>query len=103
MVKAIKYFRIYILHSHIIAFVPNVVVKYILTQANPYGKRGKWIANLLEYDIEIKPTKLVKGKGLERLMAQSNIDCLDMNLIAEISEISDEEEELSPLKKGTSF
>ena len=41
LLKAIKYFRIYILHSHIVAFVPNTVVKYILTQADPDGKREK--------------------------------------------------------------
>ena len=69
LVKAIKDFRIYILHSHIIAFVPNVIVKDILTQADPDGKRRKWIANLLEYDVEIKPTQLVKGQGLAKLMA----------------------------------
>ena len=39
LVKAIKDFRIYILHSHIVAFVPNTVVKDILTQADPNGKR----------------------------------------------------------------
>jgi hypothetical protein len=33
------------------------------------GKRGKWIATILEYDIEIKPTKLIKGQGLAKLMA----------------------------------
>ena len=82
MVKAIKDFRIYILHSHIVAFVPNTVVKDILTQGDPDGKRGKWIAKLLEYDIEIKPTRLVKGQGLAKLMAQSKFDCLDTNLIA---------------------
>jgi hypothetical protein len=31
LVKAIKYFRVYILHSHTIAYVLNVVVKDILT------------------------------------------------------------------------
>ncbi|MBO1694910.1 RNase H-like domain-containing protein, partial [Bacteroides uniformis] len=41
LVKAFKDFRVYILHSHIIAFVPNAVVKDILTQ-DPDGKRGKW-------------------------------------------------------------
>ena len=97
LVKAIKDFKIYILHSHIVAFVPNIVVKDILTQDDPDGKRGKWIANLLEYDIEIKPTKLVKGQGLEKMMAQSNFDCLDMNLIAEIS---DEDEELIPIEEN---
>ncbi|MBO1695024.1 RNase H-like domain-containing protein, partial [Bacteroides uniformis] len=32
LVKAIKDFIIYIIHSHIIAYVPNVVIKDILTQ-----------------------------------------------------------------------
>ena len=31
LVKALKDFRVYILHSRIIAFVPNSFVKYILT------------------------------------------------------------------------
>ena len=61
LVKAIKYFRVYILYSHIIAYVLNATVKDILTQDSPNGRRGKWIATILEYDIEIKPTKLIKG------------------------------------------
>jgi len=60
LVKAIKDFKFYILYSHVIAYVPNVVVKDILTQEGIEDKRGKWIANILEYDIEIKPTKLIK-------------------------------------------
>ena len=84
LVKAIKDFKIYIMHSHVIAFVPNVVVKDILIQDYPDGKRGKWIDNLLEYDIEIRPTKSVKFQGLAKLMAHSNFDYLDINFIAEI-------------------
>jgi hypothetical protein len=72
LVKAIKDFEVYILHSHIIAYVPNVVVKDILTQDNPDGRGGKWIVVILEYDIEIKPTKLIKGQGLSKLMVESN-------------------------------
>ena len=80
LVKALKDFRVYILHSHVIAFVPNSVVKDILMQ-DPDGKRGKWIAVILEYDLEIKPTKLIKGQGLARLMAESNFEVLDINVI----------------------
>ena len=40
LVKALKDFRVYILHSHIIAFVPHTIVKYVLSQY-PDGKRGK--------------------------------------------------------------
>ena len=60
LVKALKDFQVYILHSHILAYVPNVVVKDVLVQTDLEGRRGKWIATLLEYDVEIKPTKLVK-------------------------------------------
>ena len=59
LVQALKDFRVYIFHSHVIAHIPMSVVKGILTQPNLEGRRGKWIAILLEYDLEIKPTKLV--------------------------------------------
>eukprot|EP00253_Pinus_taeda_P023972 PITA_23972 len=79
LVKAIKDFRIYILYSHVIAYVPNAIVKDILTQEGLEGKRGKWIANILEYDNEIKPTKLIKGEGLAKLMSKTNFQVLDIN------------------------
>ena len=55
----------------------NSVVKEILTQNGPDGKRGKWIATILEYDIEIKPTKL---------MAESNFHALDINFNVQIDD-----------------
>ena len=67
------------MHSHSTVFVPSAAIKDILTQAEPNGRRAKWIATLLEYDIEIKPTKLVKGQGLAKLMAQSNHEALWIN------------------------
>ena len=85
MVKALKDFRVYILHSHIIAFVPNIVGKDILSQ-DPDGKRGKWIVVILEYDLEIKPTKLIKGQGLAQLMVESNLQALDINMVDALDE-----------------
>jgi len=41
---------------------------------------------LLEYDVEIKPAKLIKGQGLAKLMAETNLHALDINLIAAMSE-----------------
>ena len=61
LVQALKDFRVCILHSNIIAHIPTSAVKDILTQPDPEGRRGKWIAIFLEYNIEMKPTKLVKG------------------------------------------
>jgi hypothetical protein len=68
LVKSLKDFRDYVLHSKVIAYVPTSVVKDILIQPDSEGKRGKWIAKIQEYDVEIKPTKLVKGQGLEKLL-----------------------------------
>ena len=78
-VKALKEFRIYILHSHSTVYVPSATIKDILTQAELDGRRARWISTLLEYDIEIKPTKLLKGQGLAKLMAQSNHEALGIN------------------------
>lgn len=90
LVKAIKDFRFYILYSHVMAYVLNAVVKEILTQEGIEGKRGKWIANILEYDIEIKPTKIIKGQGLAKLMTETNFQALDIN------ELDNEEEMVTP-------
>jgi hypothetical protein len=95
-VKAIKDFRVYIIHSHIIAYVPNVVVNNILIQDNPDGRRGKWISVILEYDIDIKPTNLIKGQGLAKLMVESNFHALDINFLAAVDE---QEEHVTPQVK----
>jgi hypothetical protein len=47
-------------------------VKEILIQPDIDGKRRKWIAKIVEFDLEMKPTKMVKGQGLARLLAESN-------------------------------
>lgn len=40
LLKALKSFGVYVLHSQIIAYVPNVVVNDVLTQSDSDGKRG---------------------------------------------------------------
>ena len=90
MVKALKDFQVYILHSHILAYVPTTPVKDVLVQTDPEGKRGKWIVALLEYDVEIKLTKLIKGQGLAKLMVELNLHTLDINLIAAMSKEDEE-------------
>jgi len=60
-VKALKSFRVYVLQSNIIAYVPSSSIKEILVQPYDEGKRGKWIVKIMEYDLSIDPTKLIKG------------------------------------------
>jgi len=44
----------------------------------------------LEYDIELKPTKLIKGQGLAKLMTETNFQALDIN------ELDNEHEMVTP-------
>ena len=76
LIKALKAFRIYILQSKVIAYVPSGSVKDVLVQPDIDGKRSKWVAKMIEFDIEIKPVKLVRGQGLARLLAEENCRAL---------------------------
>ena len=60
LVRSLKHFRVYIGYSRIIAYVPHSVVKDILAQQDCLGPRGRWVSKIQEYDLEIKPTKLIK-------------------------------------------
>ena len=86
----------YVLHSCIIAYVPSNVVKSILTQPDPEEKRAKWIVVLLEYEIEIKPTKLVKVQGLEKMMTNSNCESLQLNFLTSHSNQLDTRVQVMP-------
>jgi hypothetical protein len=56
-----------------VIFVPDITVKSILTQQDiGCNNRGAWIAKTQEYDIEIKPTKLVRGNTLHKAMAENS-------------------------------
>lgn len=56
----------------IIAYVPSTAIKDVLTQPDANGRRAKWIEKLIEFNIELKPTKLVRGQGLARSLAEEN-------------------------------
>jgi hypothetical protein len=51
LVKSLKSFRFYVLHSRVIDYVPSAIIKEILIQPDIDGKRSKWIAKLLEFDL----------------------------------------------------
>jgi len=61
-------------------------VKEILIQSDIDGRRSRWIAKIIEFDLEIKPTKLIKGQGLSRLLAKSNCKSLGVRFINKCSE-----------------
>jgi hypothetical protein len=51
LVKSLKSFRVYVLHSKVISYVPSSSVKEILIQPDIDGKCSKWITNILEFDL----------------------------------------------------
>eukprot|EP00253_Pinus_taeda_P027139 PITA_27139 len=79
LIKSLKAFIIYILHSKVVAYLPSSSVKDILIQMDIDGKRAKWISKFIGFNIEVKPTKLVKGQGLAKLMVEENCILLDIN------------------------
>jgi hypothetical protein len=46
---------------------------------NNDGRSGRWLAKIQEFDLEVKPTKLVKGQGLRKLLLESNFGALGIN------------------------
>jgi hypothetical protein len=83
MVKSLKAFRTYVLHSKIIAYMPSSFVKDILVQPDNNGRRGRWLAKIQKFNLEIKPTKIIKGQGLAKLLAESNLKVLGINQLQE--------------------
>lgn len=73
----------YVLQSQITTFVPTKTVKDILLHGDNEGKRGRWIGNIHEYELDINPTKLIKGQGLAKILCNSNFQSLGINLITE--------------------
>jgi hypothetical protein len=79
LVKTLKAFRVYVLQSSITTYVPSNSVKEILVQPDSEGKRGKLIVKLLEYDLHINPTKMIKGQGLSKLLLESSCKVLELH------------------------
>ena len=97
-----KAFRVYIFHSKIISYVPSAAIKDVLTQPDADGRRAKWNAKMIEFNIELKPTKMVRGQGLAKLLAEENFRSLDIYFLCIIAEIgqTNKEEEAVEIEKN---
>ena len=61
--KAVKHFRPYLLKSKTKIIVPYSSVRNLLVQKDLGEKRAPWMTTLQEYDLEIKPSTIIKVKG----------------------------------------
>jgi hypothetical protein len=78
-----------VLHSKIVACVPTSSIKDILVQPDSDRRRGRWLAKIQEFNLEVKPTKLVKGQGLAKLLAESNFRALGINHLQSYGDLPD--------------
>jgi hypothetical protein len=69
--KEIKHFRSYILKNHTKVIVPHPAVISLFIEQEMGERRGNWMAVVHEFDLDIKPTKIVKGQGLCKLAAEA--------------------------------
>ena len=67
--KAIKYFRPFLLKTHTKIIVPFPAGRKLLVPKDVGEKRTNWVTSLQEYDIEIKPTNIVRGQGFCKMLA----------------------------------
>jgi hypothetical protein len=59
------------LKSRTKVIIPYPVVRNLLVQKELGEKRAHWMTTLQEYDLEIKPTQIVKGQGICKLVVDS--------------------------------
>jgi hypothetical protein len=68
--QPLKQFRSYVEYNQIIAYVPYPIVMVVLAQQDCLGVIGKWVSKIQEYDLNIKPTKIIKGQGLAKMLTR---------------------------------
>ena len=75
--KGLKKFEHYVSHNRILVFTIHLDVRnYVIQRDLGEGKAG-WITKIMECDIEIKPTKLIKDRALcENIVEASHIIAL---------------------------
>lgn len=70
--KGLKKFRHFITYNKTVVYVAHSVVCEYIMEGEIIEKRANWITKILEYDIDVKPTKVIYGKGLCEYMAQDD-------------------------------
>ena len=71
--KSVKQFRLYILKNQTKVIIPHPAVRSLSIQKELGERRGNWVIALQEYDLEFKPTSIVKGQGFELLLPYKSL------------------------------
>lgn len=81
VIRVLKNFRNLISHNKIHLLVPHASVKDFLLRKDINEKREGWITKVMEYDVDIQVTKLVRGKGLCKQMVSSHESDEEVSLV----------------------
>ena len=68
LVKSLKHFRTYVGYNKIKAFVPYPTINDVFSQKHFLGLRGKWVSQIHEYNLDIKPNRIIKWQGLPKMI-----------------------------------
>lgn len=69
-IKGLKKFRHFIPCNKTKVYVDHLAVREYIMEGDITEKRENWITKILEYDVDIKPTKLVRRRGLCEYIVQ---------------------------------
>ena len=72
--KAVEQFRPYVLKNRSKVIVPHPAIITLFVQRELGERRGNWVTTLQEYDLEFKPTNIIKGQGLWKLIIEGHND-----------------------------
>ena len=91
-IRALKKFRHLLSHNKIHLLVPHASVKDFLLSKDISEKRDGWITKVMEYDVDIQITKLVRGRGLckQMISSQESDEEVDMILTEKQEAINDD-------------
>lgn len=70
IVKGLTKFRNFITYNNTTVYVAHPSVREYIMEGDITEKRENWITNILEYDIDVRPTKIICSKGLYKYIAQ---------------------------------
>ena len=71
IIRALKNFRHLLSKNKVKLLVSHASVRNFLLCKDINEKRARWITKVMEYDVDIKITNLVRGKGLCEQMVSS--------------------------------
>jgi len=69
--KVVKHFRSYIMKNHMKFIVPHPAIRSLFAQQEMGERRGISMVIIQEFDLDIKPAKIVRGQGLCKLATKS--------------------------------